>query len=73
MMKPRVFKSENVGDDITGIYLFLIFYLHRVTYQIHDPKYSNYLFWFGLLMLTACFSYLPYTQIWILIKRKILG
>jgi cytochrome c biogenesis protein len=63
-------KVKNVGDDITGN-LSLLDILPSTGLLIkYDPSIQIIYFGFGLLMLTACFSYLPYTQIWIFNQRK---
>jgi cytochrome c biogenesis protein len=36
----------------------------------YDPSIPIIYFGFGLLMITSCLSYLPYTQIWIFTQRK---
>jgi len=36
----------------------------------YDPSISIIYLGFGLLMVTTCLSYLPYTQIWIFTQRK---
>ena len=36
----------------------------------YDPSIKIIYFGFGLLMLTACLSYLPYTQIWVFNQNK---
>ena len=36
----------------------------------YDPSIPIIYFGFGLLMITTCLSYLPYTQIWIFTQRK---
>jgi cytochrome c biogenesis protein len=72
MMKPEFFKSENVGRYHRNLSILDILPSTGLLIK-YDPSIQIIYFGFGLLMLTACFSYLPYTQIWILIKRKILG
>jgi cytochrome c biogenesis protein len=36
----------------------------------YDPSISFIYLGFGLLMITACLSYFPYTQIWIFNQKK---
>nr|YP_009545292.1 c-type cytochrome biogenensis protein [Synura uvella]YP_009545313.1 c-type cytochrome biogenensis protein [Synura uvella]AYO28446.1 c-type cytochrome biogenensis protein [Synura uvella]AYO28467.1 c-type cytochrome biogenensis protein [Synura uvella] len=56
---------KNVGDVINSKFL-IIDILSSTGLQIkYDPSISIIYFGFGLLMITACLSYLPYTQIWI--------
>lgn len=63
-------KVKNIGDDITGN-LSIVDILPSTGLLIkYDPSIQIIYFGFGLLMLTACFSYLPYTQIWIFNQKK---
>lgn len=56
---------KNIGDFVTSN-LSLIDLLPSTGLQIkYDPSISIIYFGFGLLMITACLSYLPYTQIWV--------
>jgi cytochrome c biogenesis protein ResB len=64
MMKPEFFKSENVGTIIGNLSILDILPSTGLLIK-YDPSIQIIYFGFGLLMLTACFSYLPYTQIWI--------
>jgi cytochrome c biogenesis protein len=63
-------KVKNVGDDITGNLSILDILPSTGLLIKYDPSIQIIYFGFGLLMLTACFSYLPYTQIWIFNQRK---
>lgn len=61
----------NLGDLITSN-LFLLDILPATGLQMkYDPSISIIYFGFGLLMLTACLSYFPYTQIWIFNQKKV--
>jgi len=63
-------KVKNIGDNITEN-LSLSDILPSTGLLIkYDPSIQIIYFGFGLLMLTACFSYLPYTQIWIFNQKK---
>ena len=56
---------KNIGDFVTSN-LSLIDLLPSTGLQIkYDPSISIIYFGFGLLIITACLSYLPYTQIWV--------
>ena len=63
--KGNFLKIFNVGDLIDSE-LKIIEILPSTGLQIkYDPSIPVIYFGFGLLMLTTCLSYLPYTQIWI--------
>jgi cytochrome c biogenesis protein len=63
-------KIGNLGDSINSK-LFLLDILPATGLQIkYDPSILIIYFGFGLLMITACLSYLPYTQIWIFNQKK---
>jgi len=63
-------KVKNIGDNLTAN-LSLLDILPSTGLLIkYDPSIQIIYFGFGLLMLTACFSYLPYTQIWIFHQKK---
>lgn len=56
---------NNIGDSFSSFSIIDI--LPSTGLQIkYDPSITIIYFGFGLLMITACLSYLPYTQIWIL-------
>lgn len=63
-------KVKNVGDDITQNLSILDILPSTGLLIKYDPSIQIIYFGFGLLMLTACFSYLPYTQIWIFNQKK---
>jgi cytochrome c biogenesis protein len=63
-------KVKNIGDDITGNLSILDILPSTGLLIKYDPSIQIIYFGFGLLMLTACFSYLPYTQIWIFNQKK---
>lgn len=55
---------NNIGDCFPSFSIIDI--LPSTGLQIkYDPSITIIYFGFGLLMITACLSYLPYTQIWI--------
>ena len=57
---------KNIGETITSN-LSIIDILPSTGLQIkYDPSITIIYLGFGLLMITACLSYLPYTQIWFL-------
>lgn len=61
----------NIGDPINSSF-FLLDILPATGLQIkYDPSILIIYFGFGLLMITACLSYLPYNQIWIFEKKNI--
>jgi cytochrome c biogenesis protein len=63
--KGNFLKTLNIGDLIDSE-LQIIEILPSTGLQIkYDPSIPIIYFGFGLLMLTSCLSYLPYTQIWI--------
>ena len=58
-------KVSNLGEKMNANFLILDI-LPSTGLQIkYDPSIFIIYFGFGLLMITACVSYLPYTQIWI--------
>ena len=60
----------NVGESINGK-LLLIDVLPATGLQIkYDPSILIIYSGFGLLMVTSCLSYLPYTQIWIFNQKN---
>jgi cytochrome c biogenesis protein len=61
---------KNLGEKITPN-LTIIDILPSTGLLIkYDPSIPIIYFGFGLLMVTTCLSYLPYTQIWIFTQRK---
>ena len=61
----------NIGDAITTN-LVLLEIIPATGLQIkYDPSIILIYFGFGLLMITACLSYLPYNQLWIFNNRNI--
>lgn len=63
--KGKFIKFGNLGDSINQN-IKIIDILPSTGLQIkYDPSISIIYLGFGLLMVTACLSYLPYTQIWI--------
>lgn len=63
-------KVKSIGDDITGNLSILDILPSTGLLIKYDPSIQIIYFGFGLLMLTACFSYLPYTQIWIFNQKR---
>ena len=61
---------NNIGDSFSSFSIIDI--LPSTGLQIkYDPSITIIYFGFGLLMITACLSYLPYTQIWIFNQSSI--
>jgi len=61
----------NVGEPINSKFL-LLDVLPATGLQIkYDPSIIIIYLGFGLLMITSCLSYLPYTQIWIFQQKNI--
>lgn len=59
---------KNLGDSISNEFA-IIDLLPSTGLQIkYDPSIFIIYFGFGILMITACFSFLPYTQIWVFEK-----
>jgi cytochrome c biogenesis protein len=63
-------KVKNIGDEITGNLSILDILPSTGLLIKYDPSIRVIYFGFGLLMLTACLSYLPYTQIWIFTQKR---
>lgn len=64
-------KVANIGDAITNN-LVLLEIIPATGLQIkYDPSIILIYSGFGLLMITACLSYLPYNQLWIFNNRNI--
>ena len=61
---------KNVGDEITGNLSILDILPSTGLLIKYDPSIQIIYFGFGLLMITACLSYLPYTQIWVFTEKK---
>jgi cytochrome c biogenesis protein len=58
-------KTNNIGDQVLSN-LSILDLLPSTGLQIkYDPSIFIIYFGFGVLMITACLSYLPYTQIWV--------
>jgi cytochrome c biogenesis protein len=69
--KGNFLDLKNIGDNITEN-LQLIDNLPSTGLLIkYDPSIGIIYFGFGLLMLTGCLSYLPYTQLWIFHEKEI--
>jgi cytochrome c biogenesis protein len=67
----KFLKIGNLGDEINTEF-FLLDILPATGLQIkYDPSIVIIYFGFGLLMITTCLSYLPYSQIWIFHKKQI--
>ena len=63
-------KVKNIGDEI-NTNLSIVDILPSTGLLIkYDPSIKIIYFGFGLLMLTACLSYLPYTQIWVFSQKR---
>ena len=68
--KGKFIKFGNIGESISPN-IKVIDILPSTGLQIkYDPSIGIIYLGFGLLMITACLSYLPYTQIWIYSEKK---
>ena len=56
---------KNVGDSLTSELKIVEILPSTGLLVKYDPSIGIIYFGFGLLMITACLSYLPYTQFWI--------
>ena len=63
-------KQSNFGDIINKEYLVLDILPATGLLIKYDPSIGIIYFGFGILMITTCLSYLPYTQIWIFQQAK---
>ena len=64
--KGNFLTIKNIGDSILNTNFLFIDILPSTGLLIkYDPSISIIYLGFALLMVTACLSYLPYTQIWI--------
>jgi cytochrome c biogenesis protein len=63
-------KQSNLGDIINKEYLVLDILPSTGLLIKYDPSIGIIYFGFGILMITTCLSYLPYTQIWIFQQAK---
>jgi cytochrome c biogenesis protein len=61
---------KNLGDFVTSSTKIIEILPSTGLLIKYDPSISFIYFGFGLLMITACLSYLPYTQIWVLTQSK---
>lgn len=61
---------NTIGDWIENEYQILDILPSTGLLIKYDPSIPIIYFGFGILMITASFSYLPYTQIWIFSKRE---
>lgn len=63
--------KKNIGDTVLDENYVILEIVPSTGLLIkHDPSTPIIYCGFGLLMLTTLFSYLPYTQIWVLCKKK---
>ena len=68
--KGKFLETKNINEEIAPN-LLLIDVLPSTGLLIkYDPSIKLIYLGFGLLMITSCLSYLPYTQIWILNTKK---
>jgi cytochrome c biogenesis protein len=68
--KGSFLNTKNIGDFISSN-LMLTEILPSTGLLIkYDPSISFIYLGFGLLMITACLSYFPYTQVWIFHQKK---
>jgi cytochrome c biogenesis protein len=70
--KGNFLAEKNIGDSMTENSKFLIIEILSSTGLLlkYDPSILILYTGFGLLMITASLSYLPYTQIWIFQEKK---
>lgn len=61
---------NNIGDLICDEFLILDILPATGLLIKYDPSIPIIYFGFGLLMITASFSYLPYTQLWVFSESK---
>ena len=62
--------TKNIGDYITPNLKILEILPSTGLLIKYDPTIPMIYFGFGLLMITALLSYLPYTQIWMVLKKQ---
>jgi cytochrome c biogenesis protein len=62
--------TKNIGDFISSNFLLTEILPSTGLLMKYDPSISFIYLGFGLLMITACLSYFPYTQIWIFNQKK---
>jgi cytochrome c biogenesis protein len=62
---------KNSGEYILNNFIFLEILPSTGLLIKYDPSIFIIYLGFGLLMITTCLSYLPYTQIWIFNKKRI--
>jgi len=68
--KGNFVELKNLGEFVDSNFLVLDL-LPATGLQIkYDPSIFIIYFGFGILMITACLSYLPYTQIWVFHQAK---
>jgi cytochrome c biogenesis protein len=63
--KGNFLSIKNIGDSISSNFLFIDILPSTGLLIKYDPSITIIYLGFALLMVTACLSYLPYTQIWI--------
>ena len=61
---------KNVGEEIVPNVQIIDILPSTGLLIKYDPSIRIIYFGFGLLMITACLSYLPYTQIWMFSEKK---
>jgi len=62
--------KKSIGDPINEEQILIDFIPTTGLLIKYYPSIGIIYFGFGLLMITTCFSYFPYTQIWIVQKEK---
>lgn len=62
--KGNFLGRKNIGESLPYNFCILDFIPSTGLQIKYDPSISIIYFGFGILMITACLSYLPYTQIW---------
>jgi cytochrome c biogenesis protein len=68
--KGNFLNIKNNGEAISQNLIFIDILPSTGLLIKYDPSITIIYFGFGLLMITACLSYLPYTQIWICNTKK---
>ena len=68
--KGNFLNIKNNGEAISENLIFIDILPSTGLLIKYDPSITLIYFGFGLLMITACLSYLPYTQIWICNTKK---
>jgi cytochrome c biogenesis protein len=68
--KGNFINLKNINDTINNQWKIIDIIPATGLLIKYDPSIPLIYFGFGLLMITSCLSYLPYTQIWIFSKKR---